>query len=526
MARATPHDSPRAARAPRDAPPPVLLPYQQRWIEDASPLKVAEKGRRVGLTWAEAADDVLIASAARGSNVFYISSTQDMALEYIEACALWARAFHHAAGQIEEGLFEDIDADGETKHIKTYRIDFPGTGRRIVGLSSAPRNLRGKQGVIVLDEAAFADSLPALLKAAMAMLLWGDRVRVISTHNGAGSAFDELIQEIRAGKRKGSVHRIAFRDAVAEGLYRRVCLRRGIAWSAQAEAAWVEDAYNFYGSDAAEELDVVPSQSGGAYFTIAQIEARMSPETPLVRGSWTPEFALLPEAVRAAEVAAWCEEQLAEPLRRLDPNRAHALGQDFGRVRDLTVVHVLEEAPDLVNLVMLQVELSNCPFAQQEQILRHIMDRMPRRRGAALDATGNGAHLAELIAQHYGASVVEQVKLSEAFYLQHFPRLRAAFQDATIDAIPRDTQTRDDLRAVRVINGIPKLPAVPTQKADGPKLQRHGDSAIALLLAHYAMKREGGPIEVMLAPGKGERWDGARPGRDDLDLVVSSEGGW
>ena len=39
--------------------PAVLLPYQQRWVADASPFKVAEKGRRTGLTWAEAADDVL-----------------------------------------------------------------------------------------------------------------------------------------------------------------------------------------------------------------------------------------------------------------------------------------------------------------------------------------------------------------------------------------------------------------------------------------------------------------------------------
>ncbi len=498
MSAHPPRDPRYAAQLARDAArtdaPPVLLPYQSQWIEDRSPLKIAEKSRRVGLTWAEAADDALIAASSRGSNVFYISNTQDMALEYIEACAMWARAYHYAASEIGEGIFEDIDTDGETRHIKTYRIDFPGSGRRIVGLSSAPRNLRGKQGVIVLDEAAFADSLPALLKAAMAMLLWGDRVRIISTHNGAGSAFDELIQEVRAGKRKGSVHRITFRDAVEQGLYQRVCLRRGIPWSQADEERWVEDAYSYYRDDAAEELDVIPSQSGGAYFTIAQIEARMSPDTPLVRGAWPPEFAYQHTVTRHALIEAWCEEHLAEPLRRLDPNRAHALGGDFGRLRDLTVFDVLEEEPNLVNRVMLQVELSNCPFASQEQILYYILDRMPRRRGVALDATGLGAHLSELAAQRYGASV-EQVKLNDAFYLLHFPRLKAAFEDATLDSIPRHIETRDDLRAIRVINGVPKLPSAPTQRADGPKLQRHGDSAIALLLAHYAMKHEHTPIE-------------------------------
>ncbi|HHH12943.1 MAG TPA: hypothetical protein ENJ98_01785, partial [Thiolapillus brandeum] len=161
------------------AAPPVLLPYQQRWVGDPAQLKVAEKSRRIGLTWAEASDNVLIAAGEDGSNVFYISATQDMALEYIEACAMWARAFNQAAGEIEEGIFEDEDRD-----IKTYKIDFPLSGHRVVALSSRPTNLRGKQGVIVIDEAAFHNDLQQMLKAAMAMLLWGDKVRVISTHDG------------------------------------------------------------------------------------------------------------------------------------------------------------------------------------------------------------------------------------------------------------------------------------------------------------------------------------------------------
>src|SRR5512146_2646200 len=44
----------------------VLLPYQVRWIADDAPVKVAEKSRRVGITWAEAADAALSAAAAGG----------------------------------------------------------------------------------------------------------------------------------------------------------------------------------------------------------------------------------------------------------------------------------------------------------------------------------------------------------------------------------------------------------------------------------------------------------------------------
>jgi phage FluMu gp28-like protein len=105
--------------------PAVLMPYQQRWVADTSPLKVIEKSRRTGITWAEASDDVLTAASsapAGGMNVYYIAYNQDMTVEYIQACAMWARAFNYAASEIEEGFWEE---DEDDKHIKTYTIKFP-----------------------------------------------------------------------------------------------------------------------------------------------------------------------------------------------------------------------------------------------------------------------------------------------------------------------------------------------------------------------------------------------------------------
>lgn len=212
--------------------PAVLLAYQQHWVADGSPLKVIEKSRRTGLTWAEASDNVLTAALSRsagGQNVYYIAYNQDMTIEYIQSCAMWTRVFNYAADKIEEGFWDsEDDAD---KHIKTYTIRFPSSGFRIVALSSRPSNLRGRQGVIVIDEAAFHEKLDELLKAALAMLIWGGKVRVISTHNGQDNQFNELITDIRAGKRKGTVHRITFKEAVNDGLYRRICLRLGKTWS-------------------------------------------------------------------------------------------------------------------------------------------------------------------------------------------------------------------------------------------------------------------------------------------------------
>ena len=183
--------------------PSVLLPYQQRWIADPSPFKVAEKGRRTGLTWAEASDDVLIAAAdkaAGGQNVYYIGQDKDMTEEYIDACAMWAREFNQAAASVEQGLWDDADDEGNSKSILTYTIRFPKSRHRITALASRPKKLRGRQGVLVGDEAAFQDDLDGLIKAAMAFLIWGGKVRLISTHFGVDNPFNTLVNDIRSGK--------------------------------------------------------------------------------------------------------------------------------------------------------------------------------------------------------------------------------------------------------------------------------------------------------------------------------------
>ena len=491
--------------------PAVLLPYQQRWVADQATLKIAPKGRRVGLTWAEAADDVLIAAAMGGSNVFYISANEDMAREYIEAVGMWAKHFSQAASEVADGIYDDSD-DGaaERRYIKTFEVTFPLSGRRIVALSSRPSNLRGKQGVVVIDEAAYAPDLGKLLKAAMAMVLWGDRVRIISTHDGADNPFAELIDEVHAGKRgtvgvdqDASVHHIPFSLAVAEGLYKRVCLRQGKVWTQAAEDKWVAGAKAMYADNAHEELEAIPSQGGGNYLALALITARMSPNTSIVRGRWDGAFVLLPDAVRRLAVKGWIAEQLAPILAQLNPLQRHRFGWDFARVADLSVLTVTAQDGALNRRVVLVVELANCPFAHQEQILWHIIDRLPRFSGGAMDAGGNGAHIAETTALRYGVQLVHQVKLSQAWYVEHMPKLKAALEDGTLTDIPRDEHLQSDLRAIKVMRGVPQVAnRVQTKDAEGIKLQRHGDYAIASVMECYIAAADVGEIAWTSVPGK------------------------
>lgn len=476
--------------------PAVLMAYQQRWVADPSPLKVIEKSRRTGLTWAEASDDVITAASsaqADGQNVYYIAYNQDMTIEYIQACAMWARVFNHAASEIEEGFWEDDDVD---KHIKTYTIKFPGSGFRIVALSSRPSNLRGRQGTIVIDEAAFHEKLDELLKAALAMLIWGGRVRVISTHNGVENPFNELVEDIRAGRRRGAVHRITFQEAVADGLYRRVCLRLGKVWSGRDEVAWIDDVYAFYGEGAQEELDCIPAHSSGAWLSRALIESRMSPETKVLRWECKQGFELLPDHIRHAECRDWLEANMQPLLEKLPQDCISFNGEDFGRSGDLTVHAPLLQMQNLTRRMPFLVELRNTPFRQQEQIAFYLLDRLPRFMGGAFDARGNGQFLAEVAMQRYGVTRIQQVMLSESWYREHMPPVKAALEDGTLTDLPRDADVLADLRHVQVIRGVPRIPE--TRTTDENKNKRHGDAAVAIALAWFASRElAGAPIEFM-----------------------------
>ncbi|HVN63068.1 MAG TPA: hypothetical protein VMT58_00415 [Candidatus Binataceae bacterium] len=463
----------------------ILLPYQRRWIADRAPVKVCEKSRRIGITWTEAADRALSA-ATRGNggmDGWYIGYNRDMALEFIETAAMWARRFDRAARTIEE-----IAVSDERAAIQAWRIRFA-SGRKIVALSSRPSNLRGKDGCAVIDEAAFHDDLPGLLKAALAFTMWGGLVRIISTHNGADNRFNELVNDIRAGRLPYSLHRVDFDEALSEGLCKKICERRGEPWSPDAERKWREEMIAYYGDNAGEELFCHPRAAAGAFLSSLAIEARMRAGIPVFRWSLPAEFSTRPEEERYAETLAWCEANLKPALAALDPGLMGCVGEDFGRSGDLTVIWPMQIAPDLMRRTPLVVELRNVPFRNQEQILFYIADRIPRLIAGAMDARGNGQYLAEIAAQRYGSRIA-QVMLSEAWYRENMPRYKAAFEDGTIE-IPRDAELLADHRAIAVERGIAKISERRTG-TDGAG--RHGDGAIAAALAYFASRIE--PDEV------------------------------
>lgn len=484
--------------------PSLLMSYQARGVallESVSTCSVlvVEKSRRVGYTWALAAYAVLRAArekSAGGMDAMYISYSQDMTREFVDACGMWARAYAMAAAEAEEFLFDDVDDldnPTDTRQIKAFRIKFA-SGFEIIALSSAPRSLRGKQGVVIIDEAAFIDSLAEVLKAALAFLMWGGQVVVVSTHNGALNPFNELVQDTLSGKLPYKHHHVDFDEALKDGLYQRICLMNGQTWTPEGEAVWRAEIVASYGAGAAEELFCVPSQSAGAYLPRALIEANMTEDVPVIRYKAPAGMVDWGEAARKAEIQDFCTRELLPHLERCNPSWRSCFGQDFARNGDGSVLIPCQVTPNLRRQPVFVLEMRDVPFECQRDILFFVVRHLPRFRHGALDATGNGAYLAEVARQKIGASCISEIKLSTEWYRLNMPKYKSVLEDFAFD-LPKDDDVLTDHRSVKMENGIAKVPeGLHTKGADG--FQRHGDVAIAAALTHFASNQDGGEARI------------------------------
>ena len=417
---------------------PTLLPYQTRWLADGAGLKVIEKARRVGISWAEAYDAVMHAGADGGGNVYYQAYNWEMTRGFIADCADWAQTLQLTAGSLGETLID------EGQRIQAFRIAFA-SGREILAMTSAPRAFRskGRPGdLAIIDEAAFVDDLGQVLKAAMAFRVWGGRAHVISTHNGEANPFVALCRDLREGARPGSLHRITLEEALAEGLFRKIAAAQGRPWSPAAEAAWEAEIRAEYGTHAPEELDCIPAAGGGAWL------------------GW--------EAIRT------CEDPAA--------GGSTTIGVDVARRRDHWVAAVLEQVGDVLWLRELAVQ-QGIPFSAQRAIVGDLAARYRPVR-IAVDQTGMGEAVVEQLQEDLGRTVVEGVLMTGPRRLDVATALREAVEDRRL-RIPPDGDLRRDLHAVRAEAGLTGAPRLMAERSgtDG-----HADRFWALALACTAAR--------------------------------------
>lgn len=494
----------------------ALIPYQSRLIEDylEHGILVIEKSRRIGISWTLSWLAVTVAAAAPsagGMDVFYMGYEKDMTRQFIDDCSKQAKILQMAASAVQEDLFKD--PANPDRDLKIFRIDLA-SGFEILALPSVARAFRSKQGLVILDEAAFVDDLDAMITAALALRIWGAKIIILSTHNGDSNPFNELVEGIRAKRPEYQDYhltRITFEDAVKDGLYRAVCAKRGVEWTFEGEKKWYEQTLREFGSKADQELHVIPTATKGAYISRALLAARTSNSSVVVRWGCDDNFVELPEEVRKQEARDFCKAELLPLLNALDPKTPHVFGQDFARSGDLSVIWVMALEQSLVRTTPFVLELRNVPYEQQKQILWWTLTRLPRLRGGAIDATGNGGWLGEVTRQKFG-SRISAVSFSEAWYRENMPPFKAAFEDGSL-TIPADRDVQDDLHAIRLVNGVARIPAQRTADETG---KRHGDAAIAGALAYAASRADPEEYGYQAAPRTTTTTDQNPDSADDM----------
>ncbi|ASF47008.1 hypothetical protein [Methylovulum psychrotolerans] len=475
----------------------VFMKHQTEWVQliHSVDLAIAEKCRRSGITLATALDDTITAAsskAAGGSNVFYIGDTREKGMEFIGYVAKFARVIVAAQGggvsAIEEFIFTDQAKRGEaTQEITAFRVRFA-SGFRIVALSSRPENVHGLQGIVNIDEAALHKDVRKVIESATALLIWGGKIRIISTHRGVKNPFNQLIADVRNGQygAAAAVFKITFDECVANGLYERVCFMQNKPCTEEGKKDWymrIRKAYGPRKSAMREELDAVPRDGDGSAIPGLLIERAMKEVRPILRLSLDDEFKYWPVHSRAKEIDAWIRKQLDPCIAYLKKQETHYFGMDFARKGHLSVIVPLIKMGDLRRRVPFVIELHNCPIAQQKQILWHLIPLLPNFSGGAMDATGPGQNLAEETWDQW--NLVIEVTLSNAWYRDNMGAFVQLFDDDMID-IPRDLEHESDLRDLERIDGIIKLPDTTTENEEG--VERHGDYAIGLALADFAAR--------------------------------------
>ncbi len=470
----------------------TLLPYQRRVLQAAQQhsVLVVEKSRRIGITWSLGGAAVLTAAARRdagGMDVLYIGTSRDMAREFIDVAAQWGEGVDAAIAEYGETLWQ-----GNGESIQAFRLKFK-SGFEVLALSSRPRSLRGRQGFVIIDEAAWHDDLPGLMKAAVAMLVWGGRVCVVSTHNGVDNPFNLLVQDCRSGDKKHEVIRITFSDAIRDGLAERIAHQKGVPYSAGFSVDFEAGIRAEYGADSGEELDAIPAAGRGAFLNAALIEARMDRSIPVC--CWAGD----------GDLKDWIKDHLSPIIEGCDPLLLTYVGMDVGRTGHPSAIYILQTDRTLRRLGRGLIELRRLPFSVQEKIADFLITSLPRLILFSIDAGGIGAGLAERLNQNWG-SLVRETKLSREWYRIAMPPLRAAFEDGSI-TIPSFLDLRLDLRAIREEGGIAKIGGEAYKGSDGQP--RHGDAAMALALAYQASREQDSAYAY-------DAWHDPNPDEEDI----------
>lgn len=389
-----------------------FLPYQVAWIKDDSRLKIVEKSRQIGFSYADSYDSVRKVAPKDAKLDVWVSSRDEIqAKQYLLYAKRWARVLNYAAEDLGEVV---VDRD---KDLTAQVLKFA-NGLAIYSLSSNPDAIAGKTGHVKIDEFALRSN--ELQRQAYAIgkpaTQWGGTFTVISTHRGVGSVFNGLITDIkeRNNPMGWSLHSCPIQRAVAEGIVEKI------------------------------------NKATGASESREDFLARLRREC-IDEEQWLQEYCCIPadeaSAFLSYDLIAGCEYKPGENWQTdlADAKGVLYGGTDVGRVNDLTVHWVIEKLGDVAYTRRLIIQ-KNQTFDAQEDTLYSLL-KLPQVRRWCIDNTGIGRQFAERAQKRFGYKV-EPVNFTGPVKEELAYPVRAAFEDKSV-RIPNDAALRSDLRAIR-----------------------------------------------------------------------------
>ena len=425
-----------------------FLPYQMKWLNDKSKIKIWEKSRRIGATYVQSFEDVQDCINKKVPAVWFSSADESAAKEYIDYCEKWVKFFHAVAKSRGEQV---IDSD---KDIKAFVIEFK-NGTKIHALSSNPKAFRSKGGKVVLDEFAFHNNPDELWKAARPCITWGYPLRILSTHNGQNCLYYKFIDQVVKGKLNWSHHKTPIQLAVDEGLVDKILQRKT---TREERDAWIQNEKD----NCFDEYTWLQE-----YCCIAVDEA----------------CAFLPY-----DLISTCElDDILRPLSEIKNDMF--IGMDIGRKKDLTVIWVLEKLENILYTRSV-IELVKMPFHKQEEILSEVLSCKPFRR-CCPDSTGIGMQLSENAQIKFGKYRVEPIMFTNRVKEELAYCLRTHFEDRTV-FIPKQHEIREDLHSIRRITTTANNIRFDADRSDNG----HADRFWALALALHAAGNGTGEIHI------------------------------
>lgn len=441
---------------PRNPKAP-LLPFQARWVNDNSRLKLAEKSRQIGWTWSSGYACVRRTGAAKARFDQWISSRDEIqARLFVEDCKFWQGVMSIAAEDLGEQLL-----DPEKKQ-SAYVMEFANK-HRINSMSSNPDAQAGKRGGRVLDEFALHQDPRKLWQIAYPGITWGGQLEVFSTHRGSANFFNQLVREIKEGgnPKKISLHSVSLQDALDEGLLFK--LQEKLAPESEVQEMDEADYFSFVRSGCADQE------------------------------SFDQEYMLKPADDDAAfleyDLIASAEYGIQWNWREVEGRELY-VGVDIGRKRDLTVIWVLERLGDVLYTREV-IELEKKRKGEQEDVLWPWIARAGR---TCIDATGLGIGWVDDAQDKFGEHRVEGVTFTSAVKEALAYPVRGAMEDRKL-RIPYSPQIRADLRQVtKSVTSAGNVRFTAERLADG-----HADRFWALALAIHAASTPATRIELATA---------------------------